>query len=668
MAHRPSIRRGILALVLAALLLSPARAAPTINKVSPRSLAVGGTTTLTIEGTDLALNPRLLLPVAIDRQQVLPGATASRVQIEVTLPSTIAAGIRPLRVATDTGVSTPTPVAVDELISMPFAASSRRVDPGGSVALEGELTAGTVLRTSFQGAKGQPLVAEIESRRFGSGLNPILRLLNTRGVQVASAAEDAALAGDARLDTVLPADGEYTLELHDALFRGAPPGMFRLKLGSLHYADLSFPLAVQYGTSGILDLVRTNTSRRLKLDTTGLTVGPHYGPYLAGSPALATSPRVLISDHVEVIEAAPPATGPHTAPPVGVSGRLLSPNEEDRHHIPVTPGAALRFDVLAERIGSPVDAVLSIRNEQGQQLAGSDDRPGTTDPGLDFTVPSGVNTLVVAVRDLHGRGGRDFVYRLSVKPTSHPDFNLALPQDTIHVPRGGRTAVRVQAARQGHAGSIALAGIGLPAGIEITNRDVAAGGDAALVVFEAKPDAKGASLAQLHGRSSETAAPRAAMAPESPATRARPWERAILGVAVTPPGPLSIDWPDGTRGKAARGERWTASVRATRVAGKAGPIRLTLLTTQTIPKKNQNNQQVEDPTRALRLADAVVVPADKNEAAIDVVVPADLPMIGYDLVVQADLLSADAKQTLATTYTRAHRLAIVQPPKPPEPQ
>jgi hypothetical protein len=99
-----------------------------------------------------------------------------------------------------------------------------------------------------------------------------------------------------------------------------------------------------------------------------------------------------------------------------------------------------------------------------------------------------------------------------------------------------------------------------------------------------------------------------------------------------------------------------------------GPIRLSLLTTQTVPKKNQNNQQVDDCARALRAAEAITIGADKSEAAIEVIVPADLPMIGYDLVVQADLLSADGKQTIGTTYTRPHRLAVVPPPNPPEPQ
>jgi hypothetical protein len=641
-------------------------AAPAITNISPRSLAVGGTTVLTIDGTELSGRPRVLLPIPIESQEVKGGGTANRVQIEVKLPPSIAAGIRPLRIAAESGISAQTPISVDELTAVPFTSALSSLP----AAMYGELTGGTVLRTSFRGGKGERFVAEIESRRLGSALTPILRLLNERGVQIAWADEEAALAGDARLETTLPGDGDYTIELHDAYYRGGAPGMFRLKVGDFRYADLTLPLAVQRGTIGSLELVRSNLSRMISFDAKGQSLGPQFGPFAGQSPSLATTPRLLVSDHAEIVEPAG-TDGPHAAPagPVGISGRLSREGEEDRYKMPVTSGAALRFDVLAERAGSPVDAVLSIRNEQGQQLAAGDDRPGTTDPGLDFTVPGGVSTLVVAIRDLHRRGGRDFIYRLSVKPASHPDFALAMPQDTVHIPRGGRVAVRVQATRQGHAGAILLEDVGLPPGVEMFPREIPARADAGIVVFEAKPSASGQALSQLQGRASYDLPPRPALGPQTAANAMRPWDRASLGVAVAPAAAaVTVDWADGAAPTAHQGRQWPATIRATRVGGAAGPIRLTLLTTQTIPKKNQNNQQVDDVARALRLADGVTIPADKSDAQIKLVVPGDLPMIGYDLVIQADLLSPDAKQTIATTYTRPRRLSIVPPPQAPEPK
>src|SRR5207249_2660399 len=102
--------------------------------------------------------------------------------------------------------------------------------------------------TSFQGKKGQRVVVEVEARRLGSAIDPLLELLDPRGVQLAWSQSKALLADDARMETVLPADGRYSVLLRDALYQAGTPNQFRLKIGDLHYADFVFPLGVQRGT------------------------------------------------------------------------------------------------------------------------------------------------------------------------------------------------------------------------------------------------------------------------------------------------------------------------------------------------------------------------------------------------------------------------------------
>ena len=125
-----------------------------------------------------------------------------------------------------------------------------------------------------------------------------------------------------------------------------------------------------------------------------------------------------------------------TAAPMAVNGRLTTPGEEDQFVLPVTPGSKLRFDVRARRAGSPLDGVLTIRSVDGKQLASNDDRPATSDPGLDFTVPAGTDKIHVALTDLQKRGGNTFVYRVSVRDLGRPDFQLALSTDRVNIPAG----------------------------------------------------------------------------------------------------------------------------------------------------------------------------------------------------------------------------------------
>ncbi len=45
-----------------------------------------------------------------------------------------------------------------------------------------------------------------------------------------------------------------------------------------------------------------------------------------------------------------------------------------------------------------------MRDTHGKELSRGDDQNGTSDPGLDFEVPAEVDKIVLALRDLHGRG------------------------------------------------------------------------------------------------------------------------------------------------------------------------------------------------------------------------------------------------------------------------
>ena len=181
-------------------------------------------------------------------------------------------------------------------------------------------------------------------------------------------------------------------------------------------------------------------------------------PWPADAGLLSGSrPAVIVTNHAEIVEAAASDKPQEiSAAPVGISGRIAKAGEQDRYRLAVTPGQALRFDVLAHRAGSPLDGVLSIQNEQGGELANSDDRPDTTDPGLDFTVPKDTNALLVALRDLQRRGGEEYVYRIAIEPLGQPDFSLSLDSGRFLVPKDGTALARVAINRAGYNGPVKL--------------------------------------------------------------------------------------------------------------------------------------------------------------------------------------------------------------------
>ncbi len=666
------VLRRTWALAIVMIALSPAAmAAPKIGNLSLRGLQAGGTTTLVVEGSQLAPDARVLLTVPGARTTIKPSSTPQRMELEVTLEPETPPGIYLLRVASADGISDAAAVSVDSLPQIPFAAEIATLN----VAMSGSVTGNNVLSANFAGQKGQQVLFEVESRRLGSALNPSIHIYDSRRVQLAWSQDVASIAGDARASVTLPADGNYTLELHDALFRGGEPGFFRLKVGQFQYADLVFPLAVRQGTSAMFEFASTNLPGEARSaaawpSLSGLAELERPAPWPANVPRISGArPVVLVSANPEVIEA-PASDKPQELPsaPVAINGRLASSGEQDRFRLPVTPGQALRFDVLARRAGSPVDGVLSIQNEQGQELASNDDRPGNSDPGLDFTVPTGVTAIIVALRDLEGRGGPDAIYRISIEPIGTPDFSLSLSANGFQVPKDGAVLVRVRAARAGYNGPIKLNVANLPQGVVVSGDEIPSGVSEVLVTLGAPGLAPLQSLATISGSSTEpnTGLRRLALPATDQITRHQPWLRDEVAVAVTAPAPLSLAWePFSGDAKLVQGTSLPIKLRVERVGGAAGAVRLSLVTTQTMPRKkvkvNNQDREVDDVDRALRFEAAPTIAADKNEAEAKILVPADLPPFAYDLAIQAELLGANNSNVVATAVTPARRLAAVAP-------
>ena len=320
--------------------------------------------------------------------------------------------------------------------------------------LSGSIAGDQSAKTTFAGKKGETVVVEVEARRLLSELNPILHLYDARGVQIEWAQGTKRLGGDARLTATLPADGDYSVEVHDGLYQGRALGHFRLKIGQFHYADLVYPSAIRRGGKTALQFLGTNLPHDKKFDA---EAPPRALFFPAPAPQEATfsgcRPALLSSLSEEILEQPSSSGDLQTIDrPSGIHGRLTSGGEEDRYRIAGTPGQKLRFEVHAQRLGSLLDGVLTVYDATGKNvLATNDDRPGMADPGFDFTVPAGASEIVVGIKDLLGRGGDDVVYRLAVSPQDRPDFSLSLADDRVNVAARGqctgarrRRAPRVQ--------------------------------------------------------------------------------------------------------------------------------------------------------------------------------------------------------------------------------
>jgi hypothetical protein len=640
-------------------------AAPQINNVSQRGLKIGEATVLVFDGGELAPETRIVSSLPLKSQQVKPDATAGRVAIEVVVDESAQPGIYALRLASSGGISNPVLVGVDRLPQAPFADETTSLP----VALSGALSGAEVKGTKFSGVKGQRIVIDVEAERLGAGFKPLLRLYDARGKQIAFGSPQPWMGGDSRLQATLPADGKYLVEVHDRVYRASAPGIFRLKIGELLTADRVHPAAVGQAAAK-LTFLGGNLPAEAIADYNAAGQNPGDRPASWPSLQLISGPRpnVIVSDHPEVLETGAGGIQDIGAASVGISGVLAKAGEEDQYAVAVTAGQRLKIQMQARRLGSPVDGVLAIRNEQGAQLAGDDDVPGSQDPLVaDFTVPANVTKIVLAVKDLLGRGGSEFNYRLVVHDLAKPDFNLSASADRILIPAGGTQVLQVAIDRQNYAGPVKLELAGLPANMQVQGLEIAPAAPLGLVTLSAPQGVSGAGLISIVGRGADAAASvvRTARGPAVPGSELAPYRREEIAWGVAAPLPISVSWtsPDSL----AQGSTVPAAVQLSRAANTAGGIRLRLLTTQPAIKKtikeNNVDKQVDDLARMLRLETDIVVPADQANAEVKLFVPADLPVTPWDAVLVAELLSPDGKTVVATAYAPARRFTITAAPK-----
>ncbi|HKD35480.1 MAG TPA: hypothetical protein VKB78_01730, partial [Pirellulales bacterium] len=146
-----------------------------------------------------------------------------------------------------------------------------------------------------------------------------------------------------------------------------------------------------------------------------------------------------------------------------------------------------------------------------------------------------------------------------------------------------------------------------------------------------------------------------------------PWLRSEVAVAQLASPSFGLAWADESAEPTIKtGGKAPLAVKLTRSNGAMTPVRLSLVTSQPMPKKrvkvNNQDQDQDDPDRALRLEGSPIIAADKSDATVQIIVPRDLPSAEYDLAVRGELLSADGKTTLVETYTPVLRVKAVSPP------
>jgi hypothetical protein len=521
------VRKSVLlAAAIGPFLSAPAVSAPPqVNNIAPLGGQRGVATEVTISGSNLAGNPRLIAPFAfrVDPPSAQAKSDASNWKLKLTIAPTVAVGVYPIRVQTDDGISNPHLWVVGQLPQVNekednSTFETAQVISAPPLVVEGQVPGNDVDFFRFHGKKGQFIIVDAQCARIGSGIDPSIRLTMAAAnrAYVASADDSQGLATDARLTAVLPSDGDYVVEISDSRYQGAGRPVYRLVIGAVPMAEEVFPLGGRAGETIGLELRGGNLSgMQIASATLNAPFGSELVPPRINGPALGTAipaasaldveslAPLVVSRYPELREAVDPPDLPVRAvPPVVFNGRIDPAGDKDAFVLATTPGERLRIKVEASELGSALDGVLQVLGNKGAVIANADDTatplPGragqqaqslvSADPSLDFTVPGGTNEITLVIRDLENRGGVGFPYRIVVEPHS-PDFQLLVNDPQVSVPRGGTAAVGVTVRRTGYSGPITVTVADPPAGLTVRPGTIAAGQTAGTLTVSAAANA-----------------------------------------------------------------------------------------------------------------------------------------------------------------------------------
>ena len=593
------------------LVLTVAAAAdpPQINGFSPLGAPRGVATEVTVNGGNLAGNPQLVAPFGCTVEPVA-GADASHWKLKLTVAPDAAVGVYPVRIKTDDGISNPFLFAVDQVPQVAEKEDNNSFEAAQPVpspaVVEGQLAGNDVDFFRFPGKKGQRIVVDAQCARIGSGVDPTVRLTTAARTFVAAAEDSPGLMTDARLTAVLPEDTDYVVEISDARYQGGGRPVYRLALGPVPLAEEVYPLGGRRGETVGFEL-RGGTLSDPRVAAATLATEPAAesfrlqvpGACLGAEPALelVTPGPVAVGDLPELREPADPKAPPlRVLAPATINGRIDPAGDEDRFVVAVTPGKVYRIEVHAADLGSALDGTLQVLRADGGSLAQADDtttpRPAakgqqppppliSPDPSLNLTVPGGVTEITLALRDLEGRGGVGFPYRLSIAPVE-PTFQVTLNDPQVSIPKGGTAAVGVAIARKGYNGPITLAVADPPPGLSFRPGTVAEGQAVGALSLSAAADAafgpmtlKVVGTGQGAGGPIIVAAEKAIVFAQLGGMPTHSWTQVGLPAAPALPRPAALEAPESL--EVVHGFGASIPIKITRQAGAEGALALAAL-------------------------------------------------------------------------------------------
>jgi hypothetical protein len=473
--------RSILSLAIVILAAGSAAAdAPSVESVAPGLGQQGTEFQLTLVGAGLAQAEEVLLYRAGVECLSLQHDSDNQLTLRLKAAADAPLGSHPFRIRGPQGVSE---LRIFRLSPLPLVASRKPNHDASSaqlvernVTVVGEMESDGADYYRVRMERGERLSAEIEGIRLGATLLDLqLALFAPSGRLVATADDTPLFQQDPYVSLIAEEDGEYIVRVTESGNGGGGPNHYGLHLGTFPRPSAIFPAGGPMGSpielqvlgDGSGDFVQPLVLPESPEGFSGIY--PVHNGLTSPTPhpfRLSSLPNVLEPErNVETGGDAPPAPLP-----AAFNGIIGGPDEVDQFRFRAAAGETWQFELYADRLGSPLDGVITLTTETGEVLAESDDYV-SLDGRITWQFEE-TGTYGLQVGDKRGDGGPWFVYRVEATRTV-PSLTAFLPRpdrlsqagQTVSVPQGNRTMALIGVRRTGYEGRVALTTADLPDGV-----------------------------------------------------------------------------------------------------------------------------------------------------------------------------------------------------------
>ena len=425
-----------------------------------------------------------IIPPEMTEEEKAKKPELVKMQVEFTVAPGAMPGVRDFRIATPHGASTigQLVIARDEVVRESGdnnTADKAIAVPAPATVCGAIESAEDVDYFKFTAAEGEGLSFHVRCMRLQDRIHdlqqhadPMITIRTAAGATIA--AMDNYYAGDPYLAHTFKEAGEYLLEIRDVRYQGNTYWQYSIEISNRAHVTNAFPMAVNPGTPASLELIGFQCAGKEPVVyqvPAAMSPGPQWVILEVGAeltnptPVVVTSQPLMQETGAEngSVEMAQPVTLPG-----GINGRIESAADIDYFVFEARKGQQVTIDVVARRHQSMLDSNLRVLDSEGKELVASDDfkvgKRNYADSRVEnWSVPAD-GTYLVEIRDLHLRGGDEFVYFIDLTLAT-PHFFLQSDTDKTQLTPGtsGVTFVRIDR-KNGFDGEVQLQVEGLGEG------------------------------------------------------------------------------------------------------------------------------------------------------------------------------------------------------------